>query len=479
MTEGGIVNGETKPDDVIGDPDEEETEIVGVPVSSIEELEAELANGTEAIQILESFAIDRTLYVTHSVTIYSETAIVLSRAADFGGDLFVVGQCADGSLCETDAVLTLGREDDIEDGLLTIDGNKDNVTAPVVGSALFVCDSGHVIMYNSVSIVNHKKVGNERTNHENVNVSYRVKVGGAAIILAGGSVVDIYGGHIDNNEVNLTTDSEQTSIQGGAIYNYGTLNIYGGTLDSNQAYFGGAIFNYRTANLHCATISNNYAADLGGAIYMPNSGSAFTYIGEDAAGVESHVSFIGNQAKDSGGAIYARNTIDISNAYFKNNSTVSGEGGAIIAYTIKMTMDNAIFDGNQSGSHGSAVYLSGNNENEETVELSGKDVVFRNNKGKYGTLYIASEVRVLLENAAFENNSGTYGGAIYATGGTLDINGGTFAGNNATTKGGALYMLENSTVTFNEINFTGNRYCFFCGYVSVRRVGHGDLRLCV
>ena len=187
------------------------------------------------------------------------------------------------------------------------------------------------------------------------------------------------------------------------------------------------------------TISNNYAADLGGAIYMPNSGSAFTYIGEDAAGIEAHVSFIGNSAKDSGGAIYARNVIDISNAYFKDNSTTSGEGGAIVAYTIQMTMNDVIFDGNTSGTYGAAVYLSGSNGKEDVLELEGKKVTFKNNSGKLGALYVGSLVRVSMEDAIFENNhSGSYAGAIYTAGGTVDINGATFKKNHATSYGGAI-----------------------------------------
>ena len=476
-TEGGVTEGgTTEGDGVIGDTDgelEEEIEIVGVPVSSVEELEEELALGTEAIQLMSDMVIDHTIYITSSVILYSETAVTLLRAPEFGGDLFVVGQYADGTLCqnvitnedgtttEVEVVLTLGCEAEEAD-LLTIDGNKDNVTVPVVGSALFVCKPGHAILYGGTNIKNHKKVGNERTSHENVTVSYPAKVGGAAAIIASGGVMDIYGGVFSGNEVNTVADENETCLQGGAIYNYGTLNIYGGTFDSNQAKFGGAFFNYRTMHLHCATISNNYAADLGGAIYAPNSTSAFTYIGEDAAGVEAHVSFIGNSAEDSGGAIYARNVMDISNAYFKDNSTTSGEGGAIIAYTIQMTMNDVIFDGNTSGTYGATVYLSGSNEKEDVLELEAKKVTFKNNSGKLGALYVGSLVRVTMEDATFENNSsGSYAGAIYVKGGILDINGGTFTGNTSATRGGALYALASddgvsATVTLNNITATGN-----------------------
>ena len=250
-TEGGVTEGgTTEGDGVIGDTDgelEEEIEIVGVPVSSVEELEEELALGTEAIQLMSDMVIDHTIYITSSVILYSETAVTLLRAPEFGGDLFVVGQYADGTLCqnvitnedgtttEVEVVLTLGCEAEEAD-LLTIDGNKDNVTVPVVGSALFVCKPGHAILYGGTNIKNHKKVGNERTSHENVTVSYPVKVGGSAVIVAGGGTLNIYGSTIRNNEVNTVRDDSETGIQGGAIYNYGTTNVYGGLFEGNTAY---------------------------------------------------------------------------------------------------------------------------------------------------------------------------------------------------------------------------------------------------
>lgn len=456
IVNGGEITGDTNGEADVEEPDDVE-EIIGVPVANLDELMQELANGAEAIAVTADILIDRPVYVTTSVIIYSEESNRLIRDVNYAGDLFVVGQNEDGMLCEEEVTLTFGREDDAEGGTLTIDGNKENITASVVGSALFVCAPGHVIVYGSTAIVNHKKVGNERTYHENVTVSYPVKVGGAAAIIANGGVMDIYGGTISGNEVNVVADDVDTCVQGGAIYNYGTLNIYDGTIDGNKALFGGALFNYRKMNIHRAVISNNYAEDLGGAIYTPNSTGAFTYIGEDAAGVEAHVSFNGNSAKDSGGAIYARNAIDISNAYFKDNSTVLGEGGAIVAYTIEMTMDNVIFDGNRSGTNGAAVYLSGSNENEEIPELDAQKVTFRNNSGKYGALFAGSLVRVSLEDATFENNSGTYGSAIYTTGGMVDVNGATFSGNTSTTRGGVIYCLENATVTLNNITATGNK----------------------
>lgn len=451
----GDTNGELDEDPE--DTDEPEI-IIGTPISTLEELEEELQNGTEAIAVLADLVLDHTLYITSNVTIYSEEAVSLSRAPDFAGDLFVVGQYADGTLCETDVILSLGRETDTQSDLLIIDGNKANVTANVVGSALFVCDPGHVIVYGSVAVVNHKKVGNERTSHENVTVSYPVKVGGAAAIVAAGGMMDIYGGRFDGNEVNTVADDEQTCLQGGAIYNYGTLNVYDGTFDDNHAYFGGAFFNYRTMNVCRATISNNVSASAGGAIYVPNSTAAFTNLGVEHDGVESHVTLTDNQSGSHGGAIHARNEISVSNTMFKGNENLDGEGGAIYAATVEMAMENVIFAENISAGHGSAVYLTGSNENDEVLELSAKKVTFRDNTATdHGALYITSGARAALEEATFTNNTSTSGAAVFVSGGTLDVNGATFTANTAANKGGAIYSQETSAVTLNAVTATENK----------------------
>ncbi len=457
---------EVDPDDTDGelegeDPKEDEEipeEIVGVDVSTIDELEQELLAGTPAIVVVADITVDRTLYVTNDVILFSDEVLSITRAADFAGDMFVVGQNAEGVPTENRVTLTLGLEGITQNHLLTIDGNKENTTVSVVGSALFICSTGKVNMYDGVTIKNNKKVGNERTSFENVTVSYPARVGGSAVILAEKAQMDIYGGFIIDNQVNTVADSENTCIQGGAIYNYGTLNIYGGVFSGNTAYFGGAFFNYRKMNIYHAFIQNNSSINLGGAIYTPNSTAAFTNIGTENDEIEPSVVISDNTAGNDGGAIYARNSINLGIVEFKNN-TSSGYGGAIFAATIRMTMENTVFDGNTASSYGGAVYLTGSNGNDETIELTADTVTFKNNTSKSyaGAVYIGDSVRAQFADAEFDGNSGSNGGALFARGANVQIDGAVFTQNSATSKAGGIYTQETSTIVMNNVVATSNK----------------------
>ena len=103
-----------------------------VNVASAEELEAALNAQASLIRITADFEIDRTLYVTYETVIYSDEKHTLTREATFGGDLFVVGNT------EGTAKLVLGDSTSKLTNMLVIDGNKDNMTADVVGTVIFV-----------------------------------------------------------------------------------------------------------------------------------------------------------------------------------------------------------------------------------------------------------------------------------------------------------------------------------------------------
>ncbi len=80
-------------------PDEEEpVDIYANPVdvATADELQAALEQKILAIRITADFALDRTFYITADAAIFTEQAHTLTRAPGFGGDIFVVGESADG-----------------------------------------------------------------------------------------------------------------------------------------------------------------------------------------------------------------------------------------------------------------------------------------------------------------------------------------------------------------------------------------------
>ncbi len=429
----------------------DELEGVITDVSSADELEAALAAGDSVICIRESFVLDRTFFITSDAAIYSEHAVTLTRAADFGSELFVVGEFADGTLCESEVTLTLGDPASTANDLLTVDGNKANMTVDVVGSAIFVTASGIVDIFANVTMTNHKKVGNSKTSGD-YTLSYPDRVGGAVAIVTGSAEMNIYGGIFTNNGVNETADDNLTCLQGGVIYNYGVLSVYGGTFDSNRAYYGGVFFNYRKMYIYRGVFSNNHATSVGGAIYMPNSTSAYTYIGEENDIVESAVTFSKNSSVGQGGAIYARNYLTVKNALFFGNSTDS-IGGAISAYNMRMTVEDSCFEGNISEEDGAAIYLEGNNGIEDVPELTVTETTFEENvsANRGGAIYTDGS-RVYITDSDFLSNSATYGGGFAALGGALvEINGANFQQNGSTKSGGAVYSVSDSTVIMNDV----------------------------
>ena len=86
--------------------------------------------------------------------IYSTEAHTITRASTFGGDVFVVGMSADGTLCEEPVTLILGDENSSEADMLTVNGNSENMTVDVNGSAIFVCTGNCVDIYSNVKISN-------------------------------------------------------------------------------------------------------------------------------------------------------------------------------------------------------------------------------------------------------------------------------------------------------------------------------------
>jgi len=428
---------------------------IPVSINSSEELENALTEGKDLLRIDADFQLDRTFYIYRKTTIYSTAAHTLTRAPGFAGDIFVVGEQSDGTICENEVVLTLGDPESTEKNMLTIDGNKDNLTVTVTGSVLFVVEGACADLYENVTIQNHKKLGNEKTLTEKYGVSYVNQVGGAVAIVAASASMNIYGGTYKDNAVHDVNGED--SSQGGAFYNFGKMYIYGGTFEGNYAARGGAFYCYRPINIYKAEIKNNSASTLGGAVYMPNSTAAVLNVGLPNDLVESSVTFSGNTAVSYGGAIYACNKINLENTTFTNNS--GSAGGAIFNNNAVMTMCNCNFTENSSTGHGGAVYVNAHNTQEKETDLTVTDCTFTSNTATKngGAIYITGTGVVLAQSSTFTTNAAAAGGAIYSTNGTLTVETGTFTQNGALTgAGGAIALYTNSTGVLNKINVTKN-----------------------
>ena len=452
-------------------------------VQSAAALEKAIANGAKRIRVTADFSLDRTFYVTGETTIFAGAKHKLTRAAGFGGDLFVVGEDKKGvsalSKGKT-AVLTLGDPASGAADLLTIDGNREKMKVPVTGTVIFTCASGEANVYGDVSIVNHQKTSNSRTLEARYNLPNPENIGGAAAITVQG-VLNIHGGRFENNAVNDEADTgaeepDKTSSTGAVIFNYSNLYVYGGTFTGNRAARGGAIYNYRMARIYGGTFSDNTASTIGGVVYQPDSQYSETLIGGN--GTEGSILFADNRSAGIGGAIFVQSKaalIIYGNTVFRGNVSQNSNGGAICCYGT-LTASGVEFENNSACQRGGALYVTNADEELTTRYCTVTGSAFRGNRANRGGAVgiFASEStyaeggKAGFTDCVFENNAtadltpeGTatdlFGGAIYLSRkGTLDLSGCTFTGNSAVDEGGVLYASGESTAAISDCTFTGN-----------------------
>ena len=469
---------------------------------TLDELIERAAAGVDYIYLTKDIVIDRTVYFTGQTVIYSDSAVKLIRATDFAGDMIVVGQDENGKhyvLKNGVAELILGKSDGSSD--ITIDGNRDNVTVSVNGSAICLVNSSILEMYDGASIVNNKKVGNERAHLYADKFGNTYTVGGAAVLITSGSF-DMYGGLIANNSVNLEDIGNEAdgttllSAYGGAIYNFGTFNMYGGTIKDNEANRGGAIFTKRTVRIYAGVIEGNRATNKGGAIATSESPLAEVFLGSRGA-ADDTVIFRNNVADVHGGAYlgyYRTPLMAMGGVTFEGNRAEGTVGGAI-STAGPVIIENTRFIDNYAYQSGGAIYQNYIGEGTTTNEVYLTDCYFEGNEAGRGGVILLSAVedepkaatKVYITGCTFKDNKAVerveeklnestgevvvkksygHGGVIYATKKTnIVINDSIFESNSASVSAGAMYLTTNTVVTVKNTHFESNSSAVYGGAI--------------
>ena len=146
--------------------------------------------------------------------------------------------------------------------------------------------------------------------------------------------------------INRLTMKEARADHGSAVYiaNGAEVNIYESQVSDNSGRIGGAIFNWGQLNILGSTFTNNLAWDSGGAI--ENHGSATLAVRTSE--------FSDNIAGHQGGAIFSSASATIRSSSFARNSAL--EGGAIFIYQDALSVVNSTFSGNNAVT-GGAFYV--------------------------------------------------------------------------------------------------------------------------
>ncbi len=200
----------------------------------------------------------------------------------------------------------------------------------------------------------------------------------------------------------------------------------------------------------------------------------------DLIGVGSNVVLDGGGSGRVLRATTAGKTLSVENLTLQNG-TASGSGGCLLAEELtsvslvdvtvdrceatyagaasfedipSMTWARVAFTGSiATGNNAGGVAVSG------VTSLVGEDVTISDNEtvGSGGGMIISGSSTVVdLTDLVMEDNlAPDYGGAIYATAGTLTLDGGSFSGNVADGDGGAM-ELSNVTADLSDLTFSGN-----------------------
>jgi predicted outer membrane repeat protein len=239
---------------------------------------------------------------------------------------------------------------------------------------------------------------------------------------------------------NLTLQNG-TAVQGGAIYNSGTLNIADCTLTGNSVYQSDIYATYQSTYL--------YTFYKGGAIY--NSGTLSI----------TGCTFTDNCASYQGGAIYNYGTVtSVNGCSFMNNTVVCGNGGTICNFGTITSVNGCNFMNNTAQEGGAICNGPVTNGFGIYSTLNFTNCTFIGNTaatGWGGAILNGDAATLSLSNCSFVNNTATTGGAIYSWG-PLTVNACTFS-NNTAESSGAIFNRDDATSTdCTFINNTATRY---------------------
>ena len=211
------------------------------------------------------------------------------------------------------------------------------------------------------------------------------------------------------------------------------------------AFDGGAIYAYD--NTVITEIGNCYfksnVAQNGGALYVDTGSNGINVIGS---------TFTSNQARASGGAVYA-NDLNVRGSSFDNNAAVNG-GGAIYCQADDAEIHSSNFTNNRATSnqdgYGGAVYIIGDDAIVDTSRFDD------NTANVYGGALAVRGTGGDIAYCEFNRNSAQQsGGAIYIDGGAT-VRDSEFTANTGNTYGGAIYW-KGSGANIIRSNFTSNQ----------------------
>ena len=411
-----------------------------------------------------------TISEQQQVTLSTSETITITRAIDNTTEPFFL----------VNGTLNLGIQN--MSGTITLNGNKQNVSAE---TTLINVDTGKLNIYPNMTLSNNMNKTTKRT--KNSSTQSYVSYGSA--IYATGSIVNMYGGSITNNEelieYTLTLPKEinhyySLSSLGTGIYlaNNSIFNMSGGTISNNLGTNNSMVLTndeYTTAklarginqlidgvgiyattnsilNLTGGSIKNNRAVNNSKATIKKSTNSSIT------TNIQSL------NASIYGVGLYADSSIvNISNGF-----EISGNKGELHT-DITIQSNTSVNSSVTSAIRGTNVYFTGstidinnatikNNTNTKAVTSSNNGSIGSAGTGSISTtdvggcLDIVSSPEFNINNLTVSGCTSYYGGGIYTSSTNGNIKNSTIT-NNTSSYGGGIYI-AGSSYTHNYENVT-------------------------
>ncbi|MDR2708681.1 MAG: hypothetical protein LBC07_01735, partial [Elusimicrobiota bacterium] len=317
--------------------------------------------------------------------------------------------------------LSYGGEDGLDQKVFDIELILTSNTAPS-GGAFYVDNNKTLVFTKDLTLYYNESIA-EDSKGGAITLGQNAKVDLSSIQVTAVGNVAGQGGflYLDNTFMpfnkNLTLAQNRARTNGGAFALSVSTLLFNGSafsLDSNEAKkSGGAVFSsysyYRSVSDQQDSFSNNkVTAGQGGAIF--SVGSVWDFESEQTV-------FSANSASSHGGAIYADNSFmkfEYMQAWFGENKSTNGSGAAMFIKNSTIVFNNSnrtVFYASQAKGSGGAIYADNS-----LFILNSEVTYFQSNtsNGQGGAIYATNGSSIVLINTNLDyNRSDREGGAAY------------------------------------------------------------------
>ncbi len=324
---------------------------------------------------------------------------------------------------------------------------SDNVAQMTGGGGLYLQNTAIARLTNS-TLSGNSALGNPQN--------------GGAVWAGAGTTVNMTGGTIENNTVDVGW--------GPGVYSVGSSTSFSGVTfrnNSGNIVVGGGVAAIDNSSLTItggSFINNVATGGSGGAIFLRGSTASI-----------QNASFNGNQAGMQGGGLQLilANTVTVGNTTFTGNQA-AGLGGAIGVFgTTNLTVSNSVFTGNSTGTGGGAIAKA------ENAQVTIADSRFLQNTAvlQSGAFHATGTGAASVNRSTFTGNTAVTGGGAITNGGPLVIENSTFSANTSGTMsnpgsglGGALFFASTGNSTLRNSTVSGNTATTYGGGVAATGV---------